>query len=469
MRKIIIYNTFARDAEPYEYYARQLEAAVKRKDRNQASQLLDDLRRNGINEEGNPALRRAAVEARFFVQAPAVFHGRDLAPEMATMAGYRAGMTGQPRNNPYGGGEAGKNWERSYNQGRERLEALLRAGGQSHQGAVRDAILSGMEGNEQGKRRLLALIGSAFKEQGKTKADLKAALDRDGSVDQKYYESAYAGYDLEPHQRRALIRAKDTRDLVGSKEDVAYGEGYHSTQRGNPYSDPAQAQAWERGRKARELAGKLKSNYYKGEYGPGGPGMKRNVKFVRDDKVEALARKLYEASRQRSPKPAWNEASLTVKEEWKNNARLQLEASAGARDCRDTSAYGYSGFQHGQDVSTPKSFWSYQSSTTTPSLEEAIRAGVIAPNTTKEQWEQMSPGMRREIMRGKTKDYKSERGYVGRIFGPNGALWAKSEPRISERSAKTWVQEQIEKFVREGKRVTSQVALESFDPAYAHA
>ena len=62
------------------------------------------------------------------------------------------------------------------------------------------------------------------------------------------------------------------------------------------------------------------------------------------------------------------------------------------------------------DAETPKSFWSYQSSEPTPNLESAIRAGAIAKNTTQQQWEQLSPGMRREIMRsagkaaGKAKD-----------------------------------------------------------------
>lgn len=53
--------------------------------------------------------------------------------------------------------------------------------------------------------------------------------------------------------------------------------------------------------------------------------------------------------------------------------------------------------------STPKSFWSYQSSTETPSLEEAIKLGAISSNTTQKEWEQLSPGMRREICRSKKK------------------------------------------------------------------
>lgn len=50
-------------------------------------------------------------------------------------------------------------------------------------------------------------------------------------------------------------------------------------------------------------------------------------------------------------------------------------------------------------MKTNKSFWTYQSSTETPSLDEALKAGVIAPDTNLMQWESLSPGMRREICR----------------------------------------------------------------------
>jgi hypothetical protein len=48
-------------------------------------------------------------------------------------------------------------------------------------------------------------------------------------------------------------------------------------------------------------------------------------------------------------------------------------------------------------------YWSYQSSTATPSLEEAIELRAISANTTETQWHQLSPGMRREIVRSKQK------------------------------------------------------------------
>lgn len=52
---------------------------------------------------------------------------------------------------------------------------------------------------------------------------------------------------------------------------------------------------------------------------------------------------------------------------------------------------------------TPKSFWTYQSSTPVPSLEEAVELGAIAANTTQKEWDKLTPGMKREIVRSKRK------------------------------------------------------------------
>lgn len=46
-----------------------------------------------------------------------------------------------------------------------------------------------------------------------------------------------------------------------------------------------------------------------------------------------------------------------------------------------------------------ESYWTYRASEATPTLQDAIAAGAIAANTTETQWHQLSPGMRREILR----------------------------------------------------------------------
>ncbi len=52
---------------------------------------------------------------------------------------------------------------------------------------------------------------------------------------------------------------------------------------------------------------------------------------------------------------------------------------------------------------TPKSFWTYQAGSETPNLETAISAGAISSDTTDTQWQALSPGMRREIVRSHLK------------------------------------------------------------------
>jgi hypothetical protein len=49
--------------------------------------------------------------------------------------------------------------------------------------------------------------------------------------------------------------------------------------------------------------------------------------------------------------------------------------------------------------STPKSFWTYQPASETPTLDQAIAAGVISTCTKQSEWDQLSPGMKRAIMR----------------------------------------------------------------------
>jgi hypothetical protein len=46
-----------------------------------------------------------------------------------------------------------------------------------------------------------------------------------------------------------------------------------------------------------------------------------------------------------------------------------------------------------------ESYWTYKTSSPTPSLEEAIRCGAIQENSTEFDWYKLTPGMRREVVR----------------------------------------------------------------------
>src|SRR5258708_32946516 len=70
------------------------------------------------------------------------------------------------------------------------------------------------------------------------------------------------------NERRLLqrkLRIQDTAgDVVGTPEEVAYGEGWHSQLKRSPYDDPNLTKAWERGKTACAQMQKLRGNSYKG-------------------------------------------------------------------------------------------------------------------------------------------------------------------------------------------------------------
>jgi hypothetical protein len=51
-----------------------------------------------------------------------------------------------------------------------------------------------------------------------------------------------------------------------------------------------------------------------------------------------------------------------------------------------------------------ETYWMYKAASPAPSLADAIWAGAIKPDTTEQDWHKLSPGMRREIVRAKTKN-----------------------------------------------------------------
>lgn len=64
-----------------------------------------------------------------------------------------------------------------------------------------------------------------------------------------------------------------------------------------------------------------------------------------------------------------------------------------------------------------ESYWTYQPSEETPSLDEALKHKAIHPDTTEQDWGKMSPGMRREIVRSAKKTTPVARAHGGRAKG----------------------------------------------------
>lgn len=205
--------------------------------------------------------------------------------------------------------------------------------------------------------------------------------------------------------RRIIVRNTLARDGVGSPEDVAYGEGYHA-QRGevNPYGDKLRSKAWERGKQASKNAGKVRANYYKGEL--------RNKSF-----------------------------------------------EVPQRDAAESDLTG--AYERGMELGRFDL-----------SLGEAPKNPYPAGSGLAPLWE-LGYKNGRKIRKQRTggrdhRDYKSERGYVAKVLGPNGSVLAQSpEAFISERSARNWLTAQIANFAKFGRHVTGSVAHVFFDPAYA--
>ena len=61
------------------------------------------------------------------------------------------------------------------------------------------------------------------------------------------------------------VANRSSEDAVGSPEEIAYGEGWHSSENSNPYTSAAEKAAWEKGRAAKRLKQKMNTNRSRGE------------------------------------------------------------------------------------------------------------------------------------------------------------------------------------------------------------
>ena len=108
---------------------------------------------------------------------------------------------------------------------------------------------------------------------------------------------------------------------------------------------------------------------------------------------------------------------------------------------------------------TPKSFWTYQSSSETPSLTEAVSAGAIKKGTTEKEWDTLSPGMKREILRSaQRKDSASAPASPAKESKPKTAeeARARQDAELKARGVK-------------GLELSPQEARKEFDAAWAKA
>ena len=70
----------------------------------------------------------------------------------------------------------------------------------------------------------------------------------------------------------------------------------------------------------------------------------------------------------------------------------------------------------------------------------------------------------RDRTKDPTKDFKSERGWIAKVYSSTGSVVAQSPAFLSEKLANRWMQERIEKAIKMGYRVTGKVQPGFFDP-----
>lgn len=241
-------------------------------------------------------------------------------------------------------------------------------------------------------------------------------------------QSALSNPKTDPQIKKLIEKELDyradhgqSRDGVGSREDVVYGEGYHSTSHENPYTnDPKLAAAWQKGRSAAKQKGNLRQHYYAGET----RGKRFESPKVRDaiggGKLAFFSKADKEARERRQKQQERFERNQEIMQEFRK-ASPERKAEIIKK--------------HGKML---------------------LREGIITAAGS----EIPRPG----DSEGPSFDYKSERGWIGKVFNLAGSLLAQSDPFISERSAKGWLSSKIEEYARRGMRVVTRTASVFFDP-----
>jgi hypothetical protein len=265
-----------------------------------------------------------------------------------------------------------------------------------------DAVL-----NPASSKSELEAYGAAAARQGVSKAALRTECRRKGlNYDQTW--SVIQGYSWE---KSNMIPRRRGNDGVGSPEEVAYGEGWHSAANSNPYDEPALKASWEKGRAARKQKQKMNTNYRRGE--------SRNKKF--------------DPPRQRNVNDI----------EPIQNQRFEVTLFEKA--------------EH----------WTFETVIEAKNEEEALVK--IRKEYPPKRYSVRRVYSGKGYDKGMSRDYKSEKGYVAKLVDAGtGAVLARSEPHISNGAGlKAWIQKEAQELIRRGKRVKAEVVIVFFDPNLA--
>jgi hypothetical protein len=249
-------------------------------------------------------------------------------------------------------------------------------------------------------------------------------------------------------------------DGVGTSEEVAYGEGWHSVSSSNPYDDPVLKAAWEKGRAARKQKQKMNTNYRRGEtrgkqFEPPRQRSQDSLseRDLRDAKkrVAELEQQLREA---RERKRQHIQLQLESAKKWLAKLQSPPQKDSAGDEIRYGGCVIRETNDHGESIFTV--FGSK-----TPSGGRSYLGDFSTLSSAKQFIDRRN--------KNTSRDYKSEKGYVARLVdATTGAVLARSEPHISNGvGLKSWIQKEAHQLIQRGKRVKAEIVVVFFDPNMA--
>lgn len=209
---------------------------------------------------------------------------------------------------------------------------------------------------------------------------------------------------LQWHESVLVAIAARDKDGVGSPEEVAYGEGWHSTHRGCPYTEPELCAAWERGRKAKQQQSKLTSGYFRGE----------------------VRGKRFDPPRIRQQDDAFSEASVAKLTSLLPLARVMV-----------------------QQFENPKTYGD-------------VRSYELAKKNLARVEEELRKRGTKDFKSEKGYVAKLIDGQTGRVLVQSEPYISNGV------GLKTWMQEKANELIKSGKRVKAEVVMVFFDPDLVH-
>lgn len=246
--------------------------------------------------------------------------------------------------------------------------------------------------------------GDVTSANGERVVSAKRANDSADRIDVVLAKNGLRRY-LQWHRDVMVGVAVRDKDGVGTPEEVAYGEGWHSTQRGSPYDDPALIAAWERGRKAKQQQSKMTNGYFRGE----------------------LRNKRVDPPRARQQDDAFSEASTEKLKELLLLAHVMVKQFENPKTQGDIRSYELAKKNLAR-------------------VEEELRKRSGARDFKSEK------GYVAKLIDVRT-----------------GGVLARSEPHISNGvGLKAWVQTKARELIAQGKRVKAEIGIEFYDPNLMH-